>query len=239
MDLSVCIIMKNEEANIGHCLSALIGHGFPKEKIVLVDTGSTDRSVELASEYLDTVNHFEWIDDFAAAKNYAVSLAPTDMVLILDADEYIEDADWAGVERAIREHADEAGMILRDNLIEKDGIRGMHRDRTERLYDRREYAFFYPIHEQLLKKDGSQAGYYEIPIRVSHSGYLLSPETAKKKAERNIRLLLKELEHKKDDPYILSNWGSLVTLWKICSMQPNGMKKGFSRRRIPKPSMCR
>ncbi len=234
MNLSVCIIMKNEEANIGRCLEALLQHGFPKENIVLVDTGSTDRSVELAEKYLDTVYHFAWIDDFAAAKNHAASLATTDTVLILDADEYVEEADWAELERLIKAHPHEAGTILRDNHIEKDGIHGMHRDRTERIYDRREYAFFYPIHEQLLPKNGGEGHYYEATLRVSHSGYLLSPEATKKKAERNIFILMKELEQRKEDPYILFQLGQSYYFMEDMEHAVEWYEKGLKQKTDPK-----
>ena len=64
--LSVCIITKNQEENLERCLSALSGYGF---ELVVVDTGSTDRTVEVAKRYTDRLFSFDWQDDFAAAKN--------------------------------------------------------------------------------------------------------------------------------------------------------------------------
>lgn len=85
--LSVCIIVKNEEENLKKCLLALLA--FPFE-IVVVDTGSADRTVEVAKRYTEQVYDFAWCDDFAAAKNFAIQKASNDLVLVLDSDEYIE-----------------------------------------------------------------------------------------------------------------------------------------------------
>ncbi len=88
--LSQCMIVKNEEKNIERALSW--GKSFIWEQIV-VDTGSTDRTVEIARRLGAKVYHFEWIDDFAAAKNYAVSQAQGDWIVFLDADEYFLEED--------------------------------------------------------------------------------------------------------------------------------------------------
>ena len=84
MRISQCMIVKNEEANIEKALSW--GRGILWEQIV-VDTGSTDRTVELAEAMGAKIYHFDWIDDFAAAKNFAISKAEGDWVALLDADE--------------------------------------------------------------------------------------------------------------------------------------------------------
>lgn len=83
--LSQCMIVKNEEKNIERALSW--GRDIVWEQIV-VDTGSTDRTVELAESMGAKVYHFQWIDDFAAAKNFAIEKASGDWIAFLDADEY-------------------------------------------------------------------------------------------------------------------------------------------------------
>ena len=85
MRLSQCMIVKNEERNIEKALSW--GKGIVWEQIV-VDTGSTDRTVELAEKMGAKVFYFPWQDDFSAAKNFAISKASGDWVAFLDADEY-------------------------------------------------------------------------------------------------------------------------------------------------------
>ena len=67
--ISVCMITKNEEKKLERCLSSLAPYGF---EIVIVDTGSTDRTKEIAAKYTDKIFHFEWINDFSAARNYSL-----------------------------------------------------------------------------------------------------------------------------------------------------------------------
>ena len=88
--ISQCMIVKNEERNIEKALSW--GKGVVSEQIV-VDTGSTDRTVEIAESMGAKIYHFEWIDDFAAAKNFAISKAKYEWIALLDADEYFSEED--------------------------------------------------------------------------------------------------------------------------------------------------
>lgn len=88
--LSICIITKNEERNIKRCLSCLSDMEL---EIIVVDTGSTDWTKEIAREYTDFVYDFAWCDDFAAAKNYAISKASNEYVMVIDSDEFLEKTD--------------------------------------------------------------------------------------------------------------------------------------------------
>ena len=82
--IALCVIAKNEEAMIADCLDS--ARPFVDEMVV-VDTGSTDRTVEIAEAHGARVLHFEWINDFAAARNFAIDNATSDWILMLDADE--------------------------------------------------------------------------------------------------------------------------------------------------------
>ena len=84
--ISQCMIVKNEEKNIERALSW--GKEIMWEQIV-VDTGSTDQTVEIAEQMGAKIYHFDWIDDFAAAKNFAIKQASGDWIVFLDADEYM------------------------------------------------------------------------------------------------------------------------------------------------------
>ena len=86
MKLSACVIVKNEEKNLPrwlHCMQELA------DEIIIVDTGSTDRTVEIAQQAGAQVYTFVWRDDFAAAKNYAIEQATGDWILFLDADDFL------------------------------------------------------------------------------------------------------------------------------------------------------
>ena len=96
--LSQCMIVKNEEKNIERALSW--GKELMWEQIV-VDTGSTDRTVEIAERMGAKIYHFTWIDDFAAAKNYAIQKASGNWIAFLDADEYMLPEDVQKLPRTI------------------------------------------------------------------------------------------------------------------------------------------
>ena len=84
------MIVKDEEENIQRALSW--GKCIMSEQIV-VDTGSTDRTVEIARQLGAKVYHFSWVDDFSAAKNFAISKARYEWIALLDADEYFSEED--------------------------------------------------------------------------------------------------------------------------------------------------
>ncbi|WP_207655590.1 glycosyltransferase [Desulfocucumis palustris] len=90
ISISLCMIVKNEENTIARCLDSVKDI---VDEIVIVDTGSTDRTKEIVGGYTDKIYDFTWIDDFSAARNYAFSLASTDYILWLDADDVILEPD--------------------------------------------------------------------------------------------------------------------------------------------------
>lgn len=85
--LSLCMIVKNEEMNIARCLDSVANL---VDEIVIVDTGSTDRTIEIASEYTSKVYSIPWKDDFSAARNESFSRASMDYCMWMDADDVLE-----------------------------------------------------------------------------------------------------------------------------------------------------
>ncbi len=110
---SVCIIAKNEEKNIERCLSSI--QHFDCE-IIVVDTGSTDRTKEIAQKYGAKVYDFEWINDFSAARNFSISKASYDWILVLDCDEWTEESDPEEFVFLAREYPSYVGRLKRKNL---------------------------------------------------------------------------------------------------------------------------
>jgi glycosyltransferase involved in cell wall biosynthesis len=88
--ISLCMIVRNEENTIARCLDSV--KGIPDE-IVIIDTGSSDRTKEIVQEYTDKIFDFPWIDDFAAARNFAFSQGTMDYIFWLDADDVLADSD--------------------------------------------------------------------------------------------------------------------------------------------------
>lgn len=88
--ISLCMIVKNEEDVIGRCLESVKNI---VDEIIVVDTGSTDRTKKIVNTFTDKVYNFKWIDDFSAARNYSYSMAKMDYILWLDADDIILEED--------------------------------------------------------------------------------------------------------------------------------------------------
>ena len=200
--ISVCIIAKNEEKHIEECCKRLTPYGF---EIVLVDTGSADRTVELAKQYTDRIYHFDWCNDFSAAKNYAMEKASYDWILSIDCDEYIESIDLSALAAHMKSQPKAAGRILIRNRFTEDGQTTYEQVRVSRFVNRRYYHFEGAVHEQLMptSKAASPAVkyVYSAPITVLHVGYDGSEEEMREKSKRNIALLEQELETQGADPY--------------------------------------
>jgi glycosyltransferase involved in cell wall biosynthesis len=92
------MIVKNEEAHLGHCLASVQGL---VDEMVVVDTGSTDRTIEIAETFGAKLGHFKWVNDFAAARNESLRLCTGDWVLVLDADEAIDQRDFPVIRELI------------------------------------------------------------------------------------------------------------------------------------------
>ncbi len=88
INLSLCMIVKNEEAVLERCLESV--HGIADE-IIIADTGSTDNTVSIAKKFTDHVYSFEWTDDFSAARNFSYSKATKEYIMWLDADDVIDE----------------------------------------------------------------------------------------------------------------------------------------------------
>ncbi len=87
MRISLCMIVKDEERVLKRCLDSIAGL---VDEVIIVDTGSVDKTKDIAKEYTDQIYDFEWIDDFSAARNFAFSHATMEYVLTMDADEVLE-----------------------------------------------------------------------------------------------------------------------------------------------------
>lgn len=147
LPISVCIIAKNEEKHIEECCRRLQPYDL---EIVLVDTGSTDRTVELARKYTDRIFRFDWCNDFSAAKNYALEKASRDWILSLDCDEYLEILDIDLLQKYMKQYPRSAGRILIRNRFTENGQTAFEQVRVSRFVNRCCYHFEGAVHEQLV-----------------------------------------------------------------------------------------
>lgn len=209
--ISVCIITKNEEKNIEKCLAPLVPYGF---EILVVDTGSTDRTKEIAARYTDKLYDFTWCDDFSAARNFSLSKASHNYVLVLDSDEFLTELDAEELYRAIEAHPKAVGLLTRESHYDNDGTPGLYTDQVERLFHKRYYTYKFPIHEQVteIATDDTLYERYPIPLTVEHVGYAGNQEELARKAERNNTLLLREIEKDPENAYLYFQVGQSYNL---------------------------
>lgn len=194
--ISLCMITKNESDKLDRCLAAV--KDLPLE-IIVVDTGSTDNSIEVARKYTEHVYHFDWISDFAAARNFSVSKATNDWILVLDTDEYVTSVDMEAIYKLIDENATGVGCLIRTS---PDTVGSITVDHVERLFNKKFYMYKRPIHEQVLPIDETLTAFcsFDIPLYVDHDGYFSSKEEMDLKAKRNLDILLAS-EHDYPDSY--------------------------------------
>lgn len=201
--LSQCMIVKNEEKNIVRALTW--GKNIVYEQIV-VDTGSTDRTVEIATNMGAKVFHFTWIDDFSAAKNFAIEKAVGDWIAFLDADEYLVEKDAEKIKDILiqLETADPKlkPHILRTSLIDlkEDGTTNGITVQDRFFQNLPKLRYQNRIHEMIATTSG-QLIICDLTKEISilHTGYTETVYKETNKVERNIRLLRKEAEENPDN----------------------------------------
>lgn len=191
LPISVCIITKNEADKMEKFLSKIRPYDW---EIVVVDTGSTDGTREIAEKYADIVGDFEWIQDFSAARNYSISLASNEFILVLDCDEYLVNIDVPEILRMIEENPEKMGCLGRINHYEINETDTLYVDYVERLFSKNLFHYKGAIHEQLVPFDEVSYFFYQIPLTVDHYGYLLSDEAMSAKVKRNLDILFMDLE---------------------------------------------
>jgi glycosyltransferase involved in cell wall biosynthesis len=188
-NITLSMIVKNEEKYLRDCLESVKGI---VNEIVIVDTGSTDKTVEIAKEFNAKLFSFDWIDDFSAARNYALSKSTGEWILYLDADERL---DPESISEII--HRTEKSRKIAFNCTVKSFESNGNRDnfiRYTRLFGYHpDVKFIGRVHEQI--EDSLKKNDYLIvdsKIIINHIGYNVSITEKQEKARRNLELLLKE-----------------------------------------------
>jgi glycosyltransferase involved in cell wall biosynthesis len=196
--LSVCMIVKNEERYLAYCLNSLSPVA---DEMIVVDTGSSDRTKEIAEAFGAHVYDFEWVNDFAAARNYSLSKAQGDWILVMDADEVISFQDHAKLRKLVTGKDKIAYNLITRNYVHKtagDGWtsndntyipeqagRGWFPSSKVRLFPNNEkIRFEKPIHELVeysIQRIG--LGRKESGIPVHHYGELDTKKATAKDAQ--------------------------------------------------------
>jgi glycosyltransferase involved in cell wall biosynthesis len=207
LTVSLCMIVKDEEAMLPRSLAAVAGY---VDELVVVDTGSSDRTVQIAESFGAKVLHHAWDGDFSAARNVGLDAATSDWLMYLDADEVLVEGEGERLRELLGHTWREGIFVVETNHVGEmeDGAAVQHS--ALRLFrNRPEYRFEGRVHEQFAHKLPSFPERIEYSrVRIEHFGYLGAVRDAKEKSRRNLELLQRQLAEGVDTPFLHFNLGS-------------------------------
>ncbi len=193
--LSVCMIVKNEEKYLRDCLNSLLP---VSPEIIIVDTGSTDATKNIAAEFAVRLYDMPWRNNFSDARNFALSKASGRWILYIDADERLSPQSTRELARIVKSD-DLAGIYCNLQSVDSKGGRPNMMKYIRLFHSHPDIRFKGRVHEQIF---GSlyENGYsiHDSGIKLIHLGYDVSREELKSKAERNLKLLLEDYNDQKD-----------------------------------------
>jgi tetratricopeptide (TPR) repeat protein len=204
--IAAALIVTDAARRLPACLEALLP---AVDEIVVLDTGSTDGTGAVARGFTPHVYDFAWCDDFAAARNAALERVSADWVLVVDADEVLQEpeAARAALQRFAAEHADHVlGLVAMHSPTGPEADAPVAVDRLPRFFRHGCYRFQGAIHEQLVPVAGGRAA-ADTGVRFLHTGYAQAHDDPAHKSHRNRRLLVAALEKDPEDEYLWHQLG--------------------------------
>lgn len=205
--VSACLIVRNEEVNLGRCLRSVVP---AVDEIVVVDTGSTDRTVEIAQAHGARTHSFTWCDDFSAARNESLRHARGEFILWVDADDELIEREPGTVRRLCRKLPvdswgywvdvvspidvwDDSQAVLKQTRLIRNGI-GMQ--------------FFGRVHEQAKPPaDVPDVVSFQDALSIKHWGYIEGRDVGDRRSERNRRLIELMIQEQPEDAFNYFNLG--------------------------------
>ena len=189
--LSLCMIVKDEAGNLPRSLAPLMPY---VDEAVVVDTGSTDGTPELAARLGARVHSFPWSHDFAGARNFSLEQATGDWIMWLDGDNRVPEEDAALLKSLVQRPGD--AILWATEILEPGGGRLLQK----RIFPRhREIRFRYRVHEQLCHPPA--LAQVITPVRIYHWGYE-DRNLRRAKARRNLTYLLADLQERPEDFFL-------------------------------------
>jgi GT2 family glycosyltransferase/tetratricopeptide (TPR) repeat protein len=204
--ISLCMIVRNEERVLGACLESTWGV-FPQ--VIIVDTGSTDRTIEIARSFGAEVYEVPWAKSFSEARNASLTFAKGRWVLWVDADDTIPLRTLeAMILAALEAPRDVNGFVIPVQFVDSNVGEGTRVDHVKLFRNDPRHRFEGRIHEQILGALRATGGRTErLDVVVLHSGYDVSPDGQKRKRIRDRELLVLDLTDRPKHPFVLFNLG--------------------------------
>lgn len=201
------MIVKNESVNLDRALKSVVDL---VDELIIVDTGSTDNTREIAKKYGAKIYDFTWCDDFSAARNEAIKYSTGEWILWFDADEYLDEINQEKLRQLFSSLKNERVAYLFDQVSTAKDLPGekVLSARASLFPNRPEIRWYYRVHEQIAKPLEESGGHsIKSDIQIFHSGYHERTDN-RQKILRNIRLLHMENNENPNDPFILFHLGS-------------------------------
>lgn len=190
--LSLCMITKNESKNIENCINSVDGL---VDEIIVVDTGSTDDTKEIATKLGCKVYDFEWCNDFAKARNYSIEKASNDWILVLDADEIVDESSFDGIKKFINpKNNRNVGVLTMYNYVDLQRSNYSCSD-AGRVFNKKYNKFIKPVHEYVYPNGGTIVN---IESKIHHIGYAKEVVDEKDKLKLYSDIINTELEKNMD-----------------------------------------
>lgn len=209
MKLSVCMMVRNEEKNLERCLASFMKVDGFCDELIVVDTGSEDKTPEIARKFGADLKFSFWRDDFSWMRNKSISYATGDWILIVDADEELV-GDLMALKKEIAKEKDYNALTITLHDIVK-GQR-VNEFATPRIFRKGKVRYHSIVHNSPVISGGNRAKMSESEVILRHYGYDLTPEEAQRKYELRLRLLKKRLETNPEDFdsyfYLAQTYGS-------------------------------
>jgi GT2 family glycosyltransferase/ADP-heptose:LPS heptosyltransferase/lipoprotein NlpI len=241
ISVSLCMIVKNEETQLGRCLTNLKSI---VDEMIIVDTGSSDKTREIATIFGAKVYEYKWANDFSEARNFSISRASGDWIFVMDADEIISPDDFEEFQKIVSRRTlrpvaysfvtrnysvrrDIIGLNSNDGMYEEESGIGWVPSQKVRLFTNRNgISFEYPVHEIVepsLKKKNIEIRTCKIPVH--HYGHMREDKKVLK-GEEYYNIGKKKLDEMGGDDVIaiyelaaqagmLEKWDDAVELWQM------------------------
>lgn len=219
------MIVKNEEQNLRDSLKSIYDK---VDEIIIADTGSTDKTKNIAAEFTDKIYDFEWCNDFSAARNYSVQMASNDWVLILDADEIITHFNERSVEDFMIKEPRCAGRIKRVDIFEDLEGTKRYSNRISRLFNKNYYMYKGIFHEQVVSISQNDISTKSVDISADHIGYMKEVINRTDKLGRNLQMLENALKIDKKDQYLHYQLGKTFFMAKEFSKACDSFQRALS-----------
>jgi len=202
--VSLCLIVRNEEKCLARCLESFRG---VVDEICILDTGSTDQTVEIAGIFGAKLKFFEWNDNFSEARNRNLEMATMDWIMVADADEYLRREDMQTLRQALKLKQYD-GFLIKTLNFNQEGSQQHIVNLNQRIF-KNNGNFHYQgrIHEQVVCIDPAKKGegFVAIDVGFYHTGYLRSEREEKQKNQRNLAILRKAAEEEPETMFSLFN----------------------------------